>query len=161
MRGRKARDLKERFWEKVSFGFGEDACWTWLGGTRNGYGRIYCHENRSLLSAHRLSWEFHNEKIPNGKKVLHYCDNPSCVNPNHLFLGTQADNVLDMCNKGRQVGPKGSKAHTSLLEFEDVRDIRFLRSSGDYSYNQLASLFGVSKGCISGIINKRSWSWVK
>jgi hypothetical protein len=94
----KARPLAERFWEKVDKS-GE--CWLWTGAlASNGYGRITPVTGVSA-GAHRVSYELHNGPIPKGMMVMHSCDVPSCVNPDHLSLGTAKDNMADMWTKGR------------------------------------------------------------
>ena len=87
---------KERFWSKVDLS-GE--CWVWTGTKAGGYGRFYL--NRRMMPAHRYSWTETSGPIPDGLMVLHKCDNPSCVRPDHLFLGTQSDNMLDASAKNR------------------------------------------------------------
>ncbi len=92
--------LEERYWAKVEKT--NDGCWGWVSGTDAfGYGRLIAPGGRKNLKAHRVSWELHNGPIPGGMCVLHRCDNPPCSNPDHLFLGTKADNVADMNAKGR------------------------------------------------------------
>lgn len=93
------------FWANIKKDF-ENNCWEWKGAkNRHGYGVIYSYSSfkkYAHLRAHRVSWEIYNaEEIPNGLYICHHCDNPSCVNPNHLFLGTQKDNILDSVRKGR------------------------------------------------------------
>jgi len=91
------RPLAERFHEKVRFGRG---CWLWTGATMwKGYGAIGYFGK--VLRAHRVAWELCVGPIPRGRQVLHHCDNPACVRPNHLFLGTARDNSRDMSAKGR------------------------------------------------------------
>lgn len=97
------RTLKDRFIEKISIG---NDCWLWLGGVlanTMGYGQIGIggRRDRKTLLAHRVSYELFIGPIPSGLQVLHECDNPPCVRPRHLFLGTQLDNMKDMMNKGR------------------------------------------------------------
>lgn len=94
----KARSASDRFWEKVQK---TDGCWLWLGAkNRKGYGDFYV-SRASHQQAHRFSWEHHRGPIPNGKQVCHSCDEPSCVNPDHLWLGTTQENTADMLRKGR------------------------------------------------------------
>ncbi len=90
--------LEQRFWPKVEK---TGTCWVWQGATdSHGYGQIH-EEPRGHSQAHRVSWELAYGPIPEGLDVLHCCDNPPCVRPTHLFLGTQLDNNLDAINKGR------------------------------------------------------------
>jgi hypothetical protein len=98
---RKTRPMEERFWEKVRK---SDQCWEWIASkTRNGYGFFHRggRVDRKPIRAHRLSWELHNGPIPDGLWVLHKCDNPCCVRPDHLFIGTRSDNMKDCAAKGR------------------------------------------------------------
>lgn len=92
------RPLIDRFWSRVNRGH-PDHCWTWEGLKSKGYGYL-CHEG-IYIRAHRLSYEIHNGEIPKGLLICHHCDEPSCVNPVHLFLGTNRDNMIDALRKGR------------------------------------------------------------
>lgn len=99
--GPKPKPLADRFWPKVRRGAPDD-CWTWLGARlTKGYGLIGVAGDMRGRLAHRVSWEIHNAPIPDGLLVCHHCDNPSCVNPAHLFLGSHSDNLKDMSRKGR------------------------------------------------------------
>jgi hypothetical protein len=101
----------QRFWSKVDIR-GEDECWNWKAGKRHGYG-AYRLGNKQV-SAYRYSYEISIGNIKQGMFVLHRCDNPSCVNPKHLFLGTQKDNMEDMTLKGRRA--RGEKSNFVKLK---------------------------------------------
>lgn len=98
MTGRPQTSLAERFWEKV---VKSEGCWEWSG-ARSKHGRYgIINVGGRSTKAHRVSWELNRGPIPPGAKVLHHCDNPPCVRPDHLFIGTQADNLADGRRKGR------------------------------------------------------------
>jgi hypothetical protein len=128
-------------------------CIEWTGNIGNhGYGRY------SQQMVHRLAWTIVHGEIPEGMQVLHHCDNPICFNVNHLFLGTNADNIRDKVSKGRQIGrmPKGEDNHNSKLTERQVRKIRELRLAG-WSLPKLGEKFGVSHPSISAIVHRRTW----
>jgi hypothetical protein len=133
-------------------------CWEWTG-TRNpaGYGLINVRDSPRL--AHRVAYTLANGSIPLGMSVLHKCDNPGCVRPDHLFIGTLADNNADMRTKGRQRGPslKGSTNPNALLTEAKVRAIRKSNAKG----TDLARKYGVTETTISSIRLRRSWGHVK
>ena len=92
--------MEDRFWKFVVKR--KNGCWSWKGSTdRHGYGKMSTRKEETQIKAHRLSWEIHFGGIPTGLVVCHACDNPNCVNPNHLLLGTQTANIVDMSHKGR------------------------------------------------------------
>lgn len=136
---------------------------------QNGYGMIYegGKGSRPILM-HRLSWEHHVGPIPKGLLVLHRCDNPPCFNPNHLFLGTQADNMADMDAKGRRhKGPvdttnlhRGEQASWAKLTEAQVREIRARYVPRKVTQDYLASEYGVSRRTIGMIIDRVNWKHI-
>ena len=109
--------------------------------------------------ASRISWIIHNGPIPDGQYVCHKCDNPSCVNPDHLFLGTPKDNTQDCIQKGRYHTKPGTKNPNSKLKPEDVIQIRDLASKGA-THEKLAAKFNLARSQITDIINYKAWKSV-
>jgi len=134
-------------------------CWLWFGMQRNGkaYG-VFCWKNKSL-SAHRAAWEIYFGPIPPGMNVCHKCDVPMCVNPEHLFIGTQLDNMTDCRKKGRNRAPIGEKQHLSKLSDDAVRNIR--SDHDNFSLREMAEKFGVNKSTIDRVIKRRTWKHVQ
>ena len=151
-----------RFWSKVDKQ-GEDECWTWIGSIcSSGYGQMYV-DGRLELS-HRISWEMENGSIPKGMCVCHNCpggDNRSCVNPNHLWLGTVGDNNRDIMHKGRWVphNIRGESHGSAKLRGQDVREIRKLISGG-MTQAWVAKRFGVARTTVRKIISGETWSHI-
>jgi hypothetical protein len=146
--------LRERF---DTYTKRADGCWEWLGyRDPNGYGRLNV-GGRPILAS-RVSYLLHYGDVPGGKYVCHKCDNPPCVNPEHLFLGTQADNVADMQAKGRarKRGLPGVSHHAAKLTDDRVRAIR----SSDASDAALAKEFGVTRATIHAVRHRRTWTHV-
>lgn len=141
----------------------DDECWEWTSTrTKRGYGCLNYRndDGHRSIYAHRLSWEIHNGPIPNSLHVLHRCDNPPCVNPKHLFLGTHGDNMRDMFAKGRRTHlermPRGSNNHLAIVSESDVRQIRELRAQG-LSLRNIAAMFPVTEGAIWRIVKRITW----
>lgn len=160
---RKPVSVETRFWNLVIQN--EQGCWGWKGmPDENGYGRIAIGGSvyRQVL-AHRLSYTLHYGPIPEGMHVLHRCDNPPCTRPDHLFLGTHADNMADMKIKGRRKGRMiGEKAPKSKLTAEQVMQIRsrYRGRRQSPSMPQLAAEYGVNKSSIGRIIRGENWKHV-
>jgi hypothetical protein len=143
------------YWPRVVRKF--SGCWGWIGSfDSRGYGRICEHYGGRFFKAHRLSWFLHHGEWPN-QNVLHRCDNPACTNPDHLFLGSHADNVADMVSKERH--SRGEHRPNSKLTEAQVREIRERRAAGERR-RDLANSFDVSEWTIQNIYSGKSWSWL-
>jgi len=183
--------LSRALWERVdkSPGHGPDGdCWEWTGFKQKGYGR-FMFQGRKLF-AHRVAWELTKGQIPSDLHVLHTCDNPPCCNPEHLWLGTQADNNRDRDEKGRaryltgdehwtqrkpERIPRGSTHYTkkrphfikrgeqnaqSKLTEKEVLEIRLARSNGE-TLESIAKRYGVTLSCIWNIAKRKTWRHVR
>ena len=140
--------LAGRLWRRTRFG---DDCWEWTG-CRNpeGYGRIGLGSHRLGIGyTHRLSWELMRGEIPKGMLVLHKCDNPPCIRPEHLFLGTTSDNIADCHDKGRSTMHAFSNAEATAIR-ED-------RASGRFTLRQLGDKYGVTLSCIHLIVTGKAY----
>ena len=156
----KGRDWCEYFLMRTTAGDGGCILWN-LGRDAIGYGRT-THTPTGENKAHRISWQLARGLIPKGQRVLHRCDVRHCVNPDHLFLGTQADNVADMVAKGRNRSPglPGTKNPQAKLTENIVREMRRLHGGGK-SQHQLAREWGVSPMTVNRAVNGKCWSHVK
>lgn len=147
-----------RFWSKVRVG-SADECWEWQAGINSTGRGIFWYDGKSVHS-HRFAWIITYGNILDGLQICHRCDNGKCVNPAHLFLGTQYDNIHDMIDKGRDRVLRGSADPKSKLTEEDVRRIRELYIPRKFSQFKLAIIFGVSRSTIENIITGRCWKHV-
>jgi len=144
-------EIAERFWSKVEKSQG---CWVWKGAKQSkGYG-CYVLKGRSM-TAHRAAWILTHGEIPEGMLVCHKCDNRLCVNPDHLFLGTNADNMRDAVAK-RRAG--GTHNHTAKINWNIADLIRSLSYS--MKVKEIAGLFGLSRSLVLDVINGRTWKQV-
>jgi hypothetical protein len=148
---------EERFWSRVNKRR-KTQCWHWTSDMgSHGYGRLSLGDGRRM-KAHRYSWELHNGPIPKGLCILHKCDNPPCVNPGHLFAGSQLDNIADMVEKKRhRIGEKNPNA---VLNEAKVKVIKRLLSEG-VKNKDIAVRMGVTRSLISAIKNGKRWGHVK
>lgn len=148
-----------RWFGKVSIGEEQDACWWWTGATKPaGYGNMR-HDGK-YFTAHRFSYYAFNGPIGDGQVVRHTCDNPSCVNPDHLLVGTVKENSADSVQRGRaRGGVRGVRNNRSKLTPESVRIIRLRLDAGE-KQKDIAESFGVTQTCISSIHQNKTWRHV-
>jgi hypothetical protein len=142
-----------RFWKYVHKGLPRQ-CWEWQS-TRNrsGYGKFWLNGRTDI--AHRVSYRLHNGSIPSGLQVRHTCDNPPCVNPSHLLIGTGKENARDAVDRDRY--RRGSGNGRAKLTEQQVAEIRERRAAGETQVS-IAQDFGVSKSAIQWILNGRNWA---
>lgn len=155
-RGRIKQNPEERFFNKVNK---TDYCWIWLGAKHSykGYGSFF--NGNKIVKAHRFSYEHFIGQVPENYCVLHICDNPSCIRPDHLFIGTNQDNVNDKVNKNRH--PKGQSCVNSKLSDEEVIEIKKAQLSYYWGQNSdLAHFYKVSNRTISDIKIGKRWAHI-
>lgn len=157
----------ERFWTKVAITADDSKCWEWQRAKNaDGYGKFGTggrkHKKQHL--AHRFSWELSNGEIPNELHVLHNCDNPACVNPKHLFLGTNLDNIADKLMKNRQskgemvsLMTRGENNPNSKLTNKEIEYIRRRYAQGGILQRELGVQFGISQANVSAIVLRKAW----
>lgn len=164
------KPINERFFDHVDK-TSDSECWNWIGSiAKNGYGKVRV--NGGIQSAHRVAWFITYGEIPADMWVLHSCDNPRCVNPGHLWLGTTQDNTADRHRKGRDAKglkngrythpetiPRGEGHHNAKLSDDAIRQIRKRRFMGVYLH-VLAKEYGVVIRTITAIVSKRAWPHV-
>jgi hypothetical protein len=145
-----------RFIDKKS----DTECWNWTGHKIGNYGSFSIGaKSLGSVLAHRFSWSMHNNKeIPSGMVIMHSCDNPLCVNPNHLSVGTHMENTHDMLKKGRHtyIAHVGEKNGKSVLNAKIVKEIR----ASSMNHAELGRFYGVSTSCIRGVRTGRTWSHI-
>jgi len=156
----------ERFWDKVG-NLGSDVCWPWRGAVdAYGYGFLYAgpcyHTGARWVKAHRLSWEMHNDReLEPGEYVLHHCDNPPCVNPAHLYVGTKKDNAQDRTDRkrGKENRQRGENNDNAKLSEKQVRDIiTELKKLPRRSQTDIAAQFGIGQAHVSRIMLRQTWA---
>lgn len=145
--------IEQRFWAKVKKG-GDGECWLWQGARKpTGYGKVTVRDpHKRGVGAHRFAWELTHGRIRDGLHVCHRCDNPPCVNPRHLFLGTISDNIRDSFAKGRK-DFRGEGCPRARLKAEQVRRIR----ASTEPLAVVAKEFGISQTHVSSIRHGRTW----
>ena len=162
----------ERFCDKINFGETDAECWNWEGSKMKfGHGQFGIRGR--LYLTHRIAYAVMNGPIPGGIQVHHTCDNPACCNPNHLWLGTQKDNIKDCQTKGRAaIGersgyrlhperyPRGERQWYARFVEQDIRDIRTEHAAGGISQRALARKWDVNHATIGKIIRRETWKHV-
>lgn len=147
--------MRSRLYDKTLMS-DEESCWPWLGARNSrGYGSLRIGD--AIHSAHRVSYIVHKEPIPEGMHVIHACDQPSCVNPNHLSLGTHADNMDDRQKKGRTA--RGSNNGKSKLTESDVRAIKIMLAEGRL-HTYIAERFPITRRAVGYIASGDTWAHV-
>lgn len=154
------RFSRANFWHRVVKH--SNGCWGWLGFVDSkGYGRVnaWIDGKRRSQGAHRISWFIHNGAIPEGMHVLHQCDNPICTRPDHLRLGTHAENMREMAERGRARGRcPPERAHAAKLNWEKAREIRRLKAGmPTLSHDVIAVQYGVTRATISFLLEGKTW----
>ena len=138
--------IERKFWDKTSIK-SDSECWLWKGAMSGGYGRFWF--RNKVAKASRVAWILANNKeIPDGLLILHTCDNPRCVNPSHLYAGTQSDNLKDRAERNSH----NQGGMPPRLSIEDVENIKFLCSSGKYEQAEIANRFHISRSYVSNIV---------
>jgi DNA-binding XRE family transcriptional regulator len=137
-------ELRQRIISKVKID--DRGCWNWTASKKDGYGQMWVKGKK--WASHRFSYFLHHGEIPENLLVCHRCDNPACVNPDHLFAGTNSDNMRDKVTKGRS---------PTKLSKEDVIAIRAAKGATQL---QLAEKYGVSGPTICRIRTRQDWTWV-
>lgn len=164
-------DVRTRLFSRTTGMENPSGCWVFGGFAQpKGYALIRVGAATKQL-VHRVSWYLHNGPIPDGMCVCHKCDNPPCVNPSHLFLGTRDDNNKDRARKGRsarlnpthlhgRIYPSGAKGPRTTLTANQVREIRARYAAGGVSQEALAAQFGTTQTNISLIVRRKHWGYV-
>ena len=147
--GFKATSIETRFWSKVKRAKGK-GCWEWTGAKTNGYGmlKVGC---RVHQATHVLFYLRHGHWPEKGRTANHHCDNPGCINPQHLYLGTHKSNARDRDHRGRSNYFKGERNGMSKLTDDDVLEIKELLVKGLLTQEDIGKSFGVSQPTISYI----------
>lgn len=154
-RARTDSEFEHVYWARVRKTNKGKGCWIWRGTLHsNGYGAVK--RRGRIFSAHRMSWMLTRGPIPKGLFVLHLCDVPNCVNPAHLFLGTQKENMRDKTRKGRGKSPCGEGHYNSKVTWRIVRLIR-AEHQKDRSYDRLAKRFQIHRQTVADIVRGKTW----
>jgi hypothetical protein len=147
------KTIQEKFWSKVTLS-GSNDCWLWIGDKDpDGYGRIRSGTTR--IRAHRVSYELFIGAIDKNLVICHKCDNPSCVNPKHLWMGTTQENTSDMVSKERHA--YGERNGQSKLTKKQVDEIKKIYGTGQYTLKEIGKIFGVTYAMVHLIVKNKNW----
>lgn len=166
----------DRFWGKVdkessAIFYNGTRCWEWIGAkNKSGYGHYWVRHKKTNWKSHRASWNIHYGEIPDNLLVCHHCDNPSCINPIHLFLGTSKDNALDRESKHRNGSKPGRRKRPETIQYgerspnhkltkKQVAEIRQLYKPlvRGWGHQSLANKYGVAKSTIAAVVRGKNW----
>lgn len=149
----------ERFERLIEYE-ANSGCWLWAGRNGGGLYGMFSVGHRCSVRAHRWSWANRNGPIQSGLNVLHHCDTPMCVNPDHLYVGTPLDNAADRVRRGRERHRVGEEHWAAKLKEDDVRLIRLVIASKESTKAKLSRKYGVSERTIRSIVSRRIWKSV-
>ena len=162
--GKPIMEVKDRLMLHVIIINPTSGCWEWQGSKHNGYGHTIIGSRtdgtRKAISTHRLSYMVFKGEIPDGYEVCHKCDNPCCINPEHLFVGTRQDNIDDRERKHRNVVKIGEEQPLSKLTKKIVKDIRWERAYKKTPFREIARRYGVNKKTIQNAVSGKTWKCV-
>jgi len=151
------KTLKQRFEEKYIIK--DKSCWEWIGSLSNNmYGSFW--NGDTYVGAHRMSYELYKEDIPKDMCVLHTCDNPRCVNPDHLWIGTREDNNKDRSNKNRNADMQGEKHPQAKLTEQDIKEIRLLNSMKCFMQREIGEIYNITNKHVNNIVKFKIWKHV-
>ena len=150
--------LKRRLLAKIDV-CQQTGCWNWTASKNaRGYGQFW--DGETMRTSHRVSFQIHTGRIPDGMHVLHRCDNPACICPDHLFLGTNTDNMADRDAKGRVAHQRGEAHGCAKLCANDVIEIRAAQNVAGLDRHALAERYGISNKYIRKIWDRKSWKHI-
>lgn len=151
-------EIMKRFWLKVHIPNDITQCWEWLAyKNKKGYGKFSLYHG-CMIYATRISYIYYYGDIDSQLNLCHHCDNPGCVNPNHLFLGTQYDNLQDMVNKNRSC--KGSKNNTNLTESDIIQMLMDIFNNKYHNRSEILLKYNISRTALYNILNGRTWTHI-